>query len=137
MENTVVRDLTREEVRLIYDRHMVGDFPDNERKPLSMIEGALDAGHYRCLGFFAAGQTGESHGEIVTGEDEISPDALSGPQGDLQAGLLADLLAYAFFVILPGEEGPSLLFDYLAVVPALRDQGIGSAFIAALPTGTV
>ena len=44
------------------------------------------------------------------------------------------LCAYAYFVRLPSEEGGNIcLFDYLAVIPAQRGQGIGSRFLQALP----
>ena len=47
-----VRELTREEVRLLYREHMKDDFPKNELKPLSMMEAALDRGDYLTLGAF-------------------------------------------------------------------------------------
>ena len=51
-----VRDLTLSEVRTVWRERMTRDFPDNERKPLSMIEDALRRGEYRTLG--AVGEDG-------------------------------------------------------------------------------
>ena len=45
-----VRALTLHEVRALYARRMVEDFPPDELKPLSMIERALARGEYACLG---------------------------------------------------------------------------------------
>ena len=43
-----------------------------------------------------------------------------------------ELLAYAFFVRLPGKSGFNYLFDYLAVCEGHRGEGIGSAFLRLL-----
>lgn len=43
--------LSDKQVKRIYYRHMVEDFPDSERKPLFMIEKGLRNGTYTCLGF--------------------------------------------------------------------------------------
>lgn len=50
-----VRPLTLPEVRQVYKSCMISDFPDDERKPLSMIEAALSRGEYRCLGAMGEG----------------------------------------------------------------------------------
>lgn len=42
--------LSREQIKEVYEESMLVDFPDNERKPLSMIMKALDKGAYNCLG---------------------------------------------------------------------------------------
>lgn len=42
--------LSREQIKEVYKESMMVDFPDNERKPLSMIMKALDKGAYICLG---------------------------------------------------------------------------------------
>ncbi len=49
--------------------------------------------------------------------------------GTFDGGSIA---AYAFFVTIREREKSIWLFDYLAVVPFRRDQGIGSAFLQAL-----
>ena len=47
-----IRPLTLDEVREVYRRFMVKDFPEDERKPLRMIEQALAQDRYLCLGLF-------------------------------------------------------------------------------------
>ncbi len=42
--------LTESQVKEIYQKHMIHDFPDKERKPLSMILKALRKGEYECYG---------------------------------------------------------------------------------------
>ena len=48
----VTRILTIEQIRDIYDRYLVFDFPADERKPLRMIEKAVGEGRYSCVGAF-------------------------------------------------------------------------------------
>ena len=48
----ITRNLTIEQVRDVYDTHLVFDFPAEERKPLRMIEKAVGEGRYRCVGAF-------------------------------------------------------------------------------------
>ena len=45
-----IKELTLQEVRNIYHRRMVDDFPGNELKPLIVIERAIGKGIYRCFG---------------------------------------------------------------------------------------
>ena len=45
-----VKILTKQQVEFIYKTSMMFDFPDDERKPLSMILEAMDKGVYECLG---------------------------------------------------------------------------------------
>lgn len=47
-----VRDLTREELKSVYETEMVHAFPPAELKPLSAMEKLLDRGRYRPLGLF-------------------------------------------------------------------------------------
>ena len=42
------------------------------------------------------------------------------------------LQGYAFFYVLEEEKGRDYLFDYFAIVPELRDRGVGSAFLRLL-----
>ena len=42
--------LTLPEIREIYRKRMINDFPDNELKPLAMIEKLLREGRYLCCG---------------------------------------------------------------------------------------
>lgn len=43
-------ELTEYQIKTIYQNHMVRDFPDTERKPLSMILKAMQEGRYECYG---------------------------------------------------------------------------------------
>ena len=52
MEAFEVRQLTPEQVRGVYRRHILHDFPANERKPLSAILRALERNEYICFGAF-------------------------------------------------------------------------------------
>lgn len=47
-----LRLMGAEEARRVYDAYMVKDFPDDELKPFSAIEGMLAAGIYEPLGIF-------------------------------------------------------------------------------------
>ena len=55
-DSMTVRMLTLNEIRTVYCERIVDDFPENEIKPLKMIERACTRGEYRCYGGF----TGES-----------------------------------------------------------------------------
>ena len=48
--------LTLLQLRVLYARRMVEDFPPDELKPLWMIERALDEGRYSCFGWFEGGE---------------------------------------------------------------------------------
>ena len=49
-----IKELTLREIRYIYHRRMVDDFPGNELKSLSAIERAIRKGIYRCFGLMDA-----------------------------------------------------------------------------------
>ena len=51
-----VRELTLDEIRSVYHRYLIYDFPDDERKPLFMIERAHARGRYRCFGAVKGGE---------------------------------------------------------------------------------
>ncbi|MBO4687457.1 MAG: GNAT family N-acetyltransferase [Clostridiales bacterium] len=44
------RELTIDEVRKVYRKHICRDFPSDERKPLSRIEDSIREGRYLCIG---------------------------------------------------------------------------------------
>ncbi len=50
-----IKELTLEEIRDIYARHLCRDFPADELKPLDRMEVSLREGTYKCLGAFEAG----------------------------------------------------------------------------------
>ena len=47
-----VDKLNRDQIRFVYQEYMQKDFPDNERKPLKMIEDAVTKQTYECFGLF-------------------------------------------------------------------------------------
>ena len=47
-----IRRLTLQEIRKVYNDHVIFDFPDDERKPLDMIEKLLAENIYQCFGAF-------------------------------------------------------------------------------------
>lgn len=47
-----VRRLTMDEMGEVYERHMLSDFPENERKPLARILELSKAGFYEAYGIF-------------------------------------------------------------------------------------
>ena len=51
-DSITVRMLSLNEIRAVYRERIVNDFPENEIKPLSMIERAIRRGEYRCYGGF-------------------------------------------------------------------------------------
>lgn len=55
-EEVQIRLLTLPEVQEAYRILILGTFPDNERKPLAMIERAYSRGQYRCYGVEKDGQ---------------------------------------------------------------------------------
>ncbi len=55
-DSMTVRMLLLNEIRAVYRERIVDDFPENEIKPLKMIERACTRGEYHCYGGF----TGES-----------------------------------------------------------------------------
>lgn len=92
--------LSRRQIKEICRKRMIKDFPVLERKPLSMIMKELDRGRYVCLG-------------MIDETKEIRDDATM-------------ILGYAFFV----KNGNDYLFDYLATDKNMRNQGLGSQFLA-------
>lgn len=50
-----IRELTREELKTVYETEMVHTFPPAELKPFAAMEGLLDRGCYRPLGLFEDG----------------------------------------------------------------------------------
>ena len=47
-----IRELSKDEIRLVYDTHMKDDFPPSELKPLRMILHAVKKQRYLCFGAF-------------------------------------------------------------------------------------
>lgn len=45
----MIRFMTKQELREIYQNHMMNDFPDDERKPLSIIESRFKKNQTHCL----------------------------------------------------------------------------------------
>ena len=45
-------ELSKEERKNIYNKHMLNDFHKSEVKPLDMLERLIKEGHYICYGFF-------------------------------------------------------------------------------------
>lgn len=48
----MIKELTNEELKMIYQKHMKQDFPPNELKPLMRIEQQRRKKRNTCLGFF-------------------------------------------------------------------------------------
>lgn len=46
----IIKDLALPEIREVYRDQLKHDFPDNERRPLNMIEKLLEEGRYLCCG---------------------------------------------------------------------------------------
>ena len=56
----IIKNLTQDQVKTIYNNHMVNDFPASELKPLSMILKGMEKKIFECLG-----QVDEESGEIL------------------------------------------------------------------------
>ena len=56
----IIKNLTQEQVKTIYNNHMVNDFPASELKPLSMILKGMEKKIFECLGY-----VDEESGEIL------------------------------------------------------------------------
>ncbi len=50
-----IRELTRAELKTVYETEMINTFPPAELKPFSAMEGLMDRGCYRPLGLFEDG----------------------------------------------------------------------------------
>jgi len=108
MNAMFIQSLRPDEISHVYKTHLKRDFPSNELKPLFVIKNHLRHHFYQVFGLF-------SGDEPAAGK---RPD-------------LGGLLAYACFF---GSSRPEslLLLDYFAVVPAARQQGLGSRFLEQL-----
>ena len=71
-----LQKLSPDQVRRIYNERMLVDFPDNERKPLTMILKALSQGSYECLGLFDD-QRLVGYTFLVKGENDYLVDYLA------------------------------------------------------------
>lgn len=49
-----IQALSDADISAVYTTCMIHDFPDDERKPLAMIQKALSRGEYLCLGLYDA-----------------------------------------------------------------------------------
>lgn len=101
--NTYARLLSREEAKAIYKTEVPKHFPRDEIKPWKSISRMWKLNSYFAVGFYED-----------TGASPEDPP----------------LLGYAFLVS-PPDCGACLL-DYYAVLPAYRDNGLGSRFLQRL-----
>lgn len=51
-----LKQLIKEEIRKIYGKHMVMDFPKEELKPIDAIERLISMGIYKCYGLYDNGE---------------------------------------------------------------------------------
>lgn len=98
-----IRTLNTEEMRVVYDRFMVEDFPKEELKSFRIIERLMRDGQYICCGLFGENKA-----------DGSVPEALCG---------------YGLYVFQEENGVRNYLIDYLAIRKDVRDRGIGSAFL--------
>lgn len=66
-----IETLTLSQIRRLYAERLKRDFPDNELKPLQMIENALAAGAYVCLGAVAEGEIAAYAFFVLSGENAL------------------------------------------------------------------
>lgn len=111
-EIIMVSELSKEQMKTIFDKYMVLDFPKSELKPWKKIEDGLLHGSYFAYGMF------EDTAGI--GNDSAADDN-SGVDG---------LVAYAFFI--RSNKYNTYLLDYLAVLKEKRQSGAGSVFLQQL-----
>lgn len=113
-------ELNETEISAVYDSYMVEDFPDNERKPLSIILEGVREGRYVCYGLFE--EDARSEGRLF--------DA---GKGDSERCLFdaEKVLGYAFLAF-SKDVKDEVLLDYLAVRRDLRDRGLGSEILKQL-----
>ena len=94
--------LNREEMRDVYSRFMVKDFPEDELKTLEMIERLMGEGRYLCLG-------------IMENRDLCGYGILVYDGANRQDNAQS--------------RRRSCLLDYLAIRKDRRGEGLGSAFL--------
>ena len=137
-------ELNETEISAVYDSYMVEDFPDNERKPLSMILEGVREGRYVCYGLFEEdaraevclfdAENSDSEGRLFDAENGDSERCLfDAENGDSERCLFdADkVLGYAFLAF-SKDVKDEVLLDYLAVRKDLRDRGLGSEILKQL-----
>lgn len=94
-EDRYIRILSIEEMRKVYNEHMTKDFPDNERKPFSMIEKGMKKGTYECPGFFEGDEL-KGYSVFVKSERAYLFDYLAVIDGSRNSGIGADFLKKLF-----------------------------------------
>ena len=52
MEKHYIKNLDTQQIKAVYHKLMINDFPDNEIKPFSSIERGLAENRYDCIGLF-------------------------------------------------------------------------------------
>lgn len=107
-----IRTLSAEEMREVYDRFMVADFPEDELKSFRIIERLMKDGQYICCGVFR--------------KNEADADAAGPGSG---ACAVKDLCGYGLYVFLEKDGVKHYLIDYLAIREDMRGRGVGSAFL--------
>ncbi|MBP5604762.1 MAG: GNAT family N-acetyltransferase [Ruminiclostridium sp.] len=98
----MIKKLNKEQIRYVYETFMTKNFPDAERKPLSMIYRSYDKGIYECYGCFDSDKSAEIP------------------------------IAYAFVMKILDGGNLYLLDYYAVAAPEMRDKGIGSTFLKEL-----
>ena len=83
--------LTVPEAKIMYDKHMVNDFPDSERKPFKMIEKGMNAGTYLFFGYKEAGEY-IAYAVLVKNDDDYLFDYLAVVDGKRNGGIGAEFL---------------------------------------------
>lgn len=52
MVRKMIRSMTEDELKIIYHQYMINDFPDNERKPLNVIQSRHNKKENYCICYF-------------------------------------------------------------------------------------
>ena len=103
-------ELSKDEVKKIYNDRMTVDFPRNELKPLSIIYSAIDKNEYECLGLSDGtdilGYTflAKSEGDYLVDYLAINPEQRNEGLGGETLRLLKEKLSEARSVILEVED---------------------------------